>query len=165
MKPWRTRPREESYLLNPGFCALVLWSSAGGYRSASQEGMPIELAFMATPLVLHKPTREALPGNTRTSMAAWIEKNAFFRVGFAERAQSIVPFTREALLFGSLHGIVALERAGRIIPGPRPHALAGYLRETTQEVRHCTRRAEFVGKWFAGAGSIETIMALWGVRP
>jgi Family of unknown function (DUF6521) len=67
---WTGRPREEANLLNPAFCCTALTSSIVGYMGVDAEGMPYPLAFMILPIALHKTTREALPQNTRTSLAA-----------------------------------------------------------------------------------------------
>lgn len=165
MTTWAARSKEEAYLLNPSFCALIAWSSAVGYRGDSNQGMPYVLPFVAIPLTLHMRTRHALPRGVRTSMPAWIEENTYFRVGFAERARSLTPFVREALLFGTVHGLFAFDDEHRLVPGPRPRALTGYLRKATDEVMECVNKAEFVGKWLAASGSVETTMALWGVKP
>jgi hypothetical protein len=98
-------------------------------------------------------------------MPAWIEENTYFRVGFAERACSLAPFVREALLFGAVHGLFAFDDQHRVVPAPKPGALNGYLRTATDEVRECVKKAEFVGRWLAASGSVETTMALWGVKP
>ena len=165
MTVWAARSREEAYLLNPSFCALIAWSSSVGYRGDGSSGMSYVLAFVAVPLTLHKPTREALPRSVRTSMPAWIEENTYFRVGFAERARSLAPFVREALLFGAVHGLFAFDDEHRIVPARRPRALSGYLREGTDEVKECVKKAEFIGRWLAASGSVETSLALWGVKP
>jgi len=165
MRSWAARSREEAYLLNPSFCALVAWSSAVGYQGDGGERMPYVLPFVAVSLTLHRPTRQALPRTVRTSMAAWVEENTYFRVGFAERARSLVPFVREALLFGAVHGLFAFDDERRLVPTPRPQTLRRYLQDATDEVRECVKKAEFVGKWLAASGSVETTMALWGVRP
>lgn len=165
MTEWTARSREEAYLLNPSFCALIAWSSAVGYRGNGDAGMPYVLPFVAVPLILHKPTRQALPRSVRTSMPAWIEENTYFRVGFAERARSLAPFVRDSLLFGTVHCLLAFDDEHRIVPAPKPRTLSGYLREGTDEVKECVKKAEFIGKWMADSGSVETTMALWGVKP
>jgi ABC-three component (ABC-3C) system Middle Component 3 len=165
MTAWTARSREEAYLLNPSFCALIAWSSAVGFRGDGNDGMPYVLPFVAIPLTLHRPTRQALPRSVRTSMPAWIEENTYFRIGFAERANSLAPFVREALLFGAVHGLFAFDDERRLVPAPKLRALSRYLREATDEVRECVKKAELVGKWLAASGSVETTMALWGVKP
>lgn len=166
MRLWHERPTEEAHLLNPGFLSLLIWSAAGGFRKAAErDGMPFALAFVVAPITLHKATREALPRSPRTSLAAWLQENAFFHVGFADRAQALSPFVREALLFGAAQGLLGFGEGGHIVPGSRPRPLNRYLQESSDEVRDCLNRAAFVGKWLALAGSPSTVMALWGVRP
>ena len=165
MSSWTERSREETRLFNPGFLSLLIWSATTGYREVTGEGLPFELAFVALPASLHKPTRQALPRSPRTSLAAWLEENTYFRVGFAERAKGLAPFVREAILFGSIHGLIAVSEGGRIMASSQPRSLSRYRREATEEVRDCIRRAEFVGKWFGAAGTPTTVMALWGVVP
>jgi hypothetical protein len=163
---WHERSTEEASLLNPGFLGLLTWSAAGGFREANEgEGMPFTLAFIIAPITLHKATREALPRSPRTSLAAWLEENAFFRVGFADRARALSPFVRESLLFGAAQGLLALADGGHVVPGPRPRSLNRYLKDSSDEVRDCMKSAAFAGKWFALAGSASTVMTLWGVRP
>jgi hypothetical protein len=165
MRPWTERPQEEAYLLNPAFCALLLWRAIRGYHSVTFTGMPLLPMFLVLPVVLHKATREALPRDVRTSLAAWLENNGELRVRFAERAQALVPYVREGLLFGTLHGVISIDGNGRFLAQPRLRKLATYRQTTTDEIRDCISRAEFVAKWFANVGSASTVMALWGVRP
>lgn len=159
------RPQEEAYLFNPAFLGLVLWSTGTGYREQTGKGIPFELAFVALPLSLHKGTREALPHSIRTSLAAWLEGNTDLRVGFPERARGLAPFVREAILFGSAHGLLAVDERGQLLAPPMQHPLKHYLSEATEEVRNCILRAEFVGRWFGVSGTGTTIMSLWGVTP
>jgi hypothetical protein len=165
MNAWRERSAEEARLLNPAFLSLLLWSAASGYREAAGEDLPFELAFLIAPVILHKPTREALPRSPRTSLAAWIEEHSVARVGLAERAASLSPFVREALLFGAVQGLLRIGSGGRIAATPRPRPMARYLSRSSEEVLVCVKRAEFVARWFSLAGSVTTVMALWGVKP
>jgi hypothetical protein len=43
--------------------------------------------------------------------------------------------------------------------------VAAGLKPTSDEVRECAKRAEFLGRWLEKAGGTETVMALLGVRP
>jgi hypothetical protein len=161
---WSDQSPEEARLFNPGFVGLLVWSTATGYTEAAGEGLPFELAFIAMPVSLHRPTRQALPRTPRTSLAAWLEENTSFRVAFADRAKGLAPFVREGILFASTHNLVAFGEDGKLRSSP-PRNLALYLREATEEVRDCVKRAEFVGRWFGAAGMPVTVMALWGVAP
>ena len=94
MKTWLARSKEEAYLFNPAFCCITLSVAMRGYASVRDGGLPFRLAFMLLPIVLHKPTRESLPRDTRTSMAAWLQANSEARVLFYERLVSLKPHTR-----------------------------------------------------------------------
>ena len=122
------------------------------------------LAFVAVPIVLHKTTREGLPNTTRTSMASWLGENARAQVGLADRARALVPLVKEAVIFAS-NGAMLTIHESRLVTSDRPRSMARFEREATDEVKDCIKKAEFVGKWFAGSGDYTTLMALWGVAP
>lgn len=165
MRPWTERPVEEAALLNPAFCATVLTTALDGYVEHAPSGMSFPLAFLVLPLVLHKQTREALPSTVRTSMAAWIESHSEARIGLAERVRALAPFTREALLFGSTHRVLGFSESGRLAVLGDLSGVRKYSRTTSAETRACIEKGLFVGRWFAAAGSEQTILSLWGVRP
>ena len=165
MKTWTERPKEEAYLLNPALCCITLVSAIGSYSDANKENIPFPLMFMVLPIVLHKPTRDALPPSIRTSMAAWLQENAFARVQFYERLVSLNPYTREAIQFGMSHGWTSL-RAGGLLSTPLNDAdVNRVIRILDDEARECVMRARFFGKWLAAAGATHTVMAFWGIRP
>ncbi len=163
MMLWPERPEEEARLLNPAFLGLLVRSAAAGYKETSGKGIPMELAFVALPVTLHKTTREALPRSVRTSLATWLMASPQCRIGFAERARGLAPFVREAILFGAAHGLLDVADGGQLVPCSRLEEMAAYLHTATDEARECVRRAEFLGRWFGGAGTPATILALWGV--
>jgi hypothetical protein len=165
MKTWFSRPKEEAYLFNPAFCCNTLSAAIQNYTSVRNEGIPFSLAFMFLPIVLHKPTRESLPPNTRTSMAAWLLENAEARVLFYERLVSLKPHTREAIQFGMLHAWIVLRNGGLLETTLSNAEVTRTTRALSDEARECVMRARFVGKWFAEAGETHTAMAFWGVRP
>jgi Family of unknown function (DUF6521) len=165
MKQWNQRPREEANLLNPAFCCTALTSSIIGYMGVDVEGMPYPLTFMILPIVLHKATREAVPQSRRTSLAAWIQDNTSVRVLFSERLISLKPHTREAVLFGLLHDWLAFRAGGRLQTAMADRDVNRFLQRLDGEARECVMLARFVGRWFASAGSPQTVLALWGIRP
>jgi hypothetical protein len=164
MKRWEERTVEEAHLLNPAFCCAVLSASVVGYASEGSVGIPFVLSFLVLPITLHKRTRESLPRDTRTSLAAWLQQNAEARVGFAPRVIALRPHTREAILFGTTHGWITLS-GGLLAPTVNERTINNSAQSLETEARECLRRATFVGKWFARTGSASTVMALWGVRP
>lgn len=81
------------------------------------------------------------------------------------RAQLLVPYTRESLVFGGLHRFIHIE-AGRLRANDSfARSVRTLLPATSDEVRGCVKKAEFVANWFALTGAPSTVMALLGVRP
>jgi hypothetical protein len=159
---WSDRPIEQARLLNPAFLAALIWSCAEGYGSIDTQGIPYPLSFVAMPIVLHKSTRESLPRAISTSLPAWLRAQPQVHVRFAERATSLVPLVKEGVLFGA-NGRMLNVSATRIVAAPRSRSMARFLRESSNEVKDCMKKAKFVGRWFASSGDYTTVMALWGI--
>jgi hypothetical protein len=157
--PWDSRPVEERAALNPAFLALLMREAARGFRS--EDGlMPIPLAFVMLPLVLHRPSREALPRQVRTSLPIWIQEHQFLREGFPGRVRAIATAGREALAFGVRSGGLRITN-GALEVGDQPRTPG----RATAESRDVLARAFFVGRWLARSGDVATIYYLWGIRP
>jgi hypothetical protein len=165
MTPWCERSIEERNLLNPGFCAMLLWHAAQGYASERNTPMAMELSFLVLPFVLHLETRESLPRNITTSLPIWLAEHPVVRMRLGERAATLRSFTREALVFGGSHGLLSLEQDGVRAKEDMKRRVNTALKLTSDEVRECGKRAEFLGRWLEKAGGTETVMALLGVRP
>lgn len=165
MTAWNERTREERTLLNPGYCANLLWHAARGHTSIGGTALAFEEAFLVLPLVLDRRTREALPRDTRTSLATWLEGDPLARGRIASRAQILAEFTKEALLFGGVHGLLSISEGQVVGVDAWSKAVRKSLRGSSDEVRETAKKAEFAGKWFALAGAAATVLALMGVRP
>lgn len=165
MNPWVNRSTEERAILNPSFCSCLLWKAAAGYESSINVPLPFDIAFLVLPLVLHRRTRESLPNTVRTSLAIWLDENPLSRSRVADNARALVPFTKEAILFGGLYGLLDLDSCDIAANSNWKKIIAANLKESTVEVQNCAKRADFIGKWFAKSGSHNTIMAIFGVKP
>lgn len=163
ISPWIRRPPEVANLLNPAFIALLLWSATRGYSKEDSKGIPLNLAYLVVPIVLHRDTREALPASTKSRMHSWLQAHPAVTIGFPERARAMVPYTREGLLFGVQYGTLRLNSEARVEtpvaklkPNPFPES---------SEPSDCMRKAELVGRLFVRVGDPVTVLAMWGVRP
>lgn len=165
VQTWRDRPRDEANLFNPAFLGQLVERAAYGHRERSPDGLPWVLTFLALPVVLHKPTRDALPANVNTSMAAWTRDNTLLVASLPERARSLRPHVTEALLFSLAHGVVRHDE-GTLLSGARARRKStDPRRDPTEDFRACTTKAGFFGRWCAVSGLPATVFALWGVRP
>ena len=172
MSPWVERPTEVANLLNPAFAGALIRTSVEGYVSESQNGMPFEIAFLVLPLCLHTGTATRLPASAAaTPLHTWLqrEENRDVLISFADRIMALVPFTREAILFAASRAVVAFDDAGRLRAGtaawPKLSSYGNSYRNSGAEVKEAIRQAEFVGRWFALAGTTEFVFTILGVRP
>ena len=153
MSEWTSRPAEERALLNPSFCSGLLWQASVGYESTVHAPLPFDISFLILPIVLHRETRESLPRTVRTSLAVWIDDNPLARLRVADRARALARFTKEAMMFGGLHGLLELKGSAIAANLDWKKRIDDDLKNSTDEVRACAKRAEFVGKWLASSGS------------
>jgi len=159
VKPWVKRPIEHRTLLNPAFLSVIVAEAASGYRAETDRPLPFALAFLAVPIVLHEPTREALP-TIATSMYAWLDREPQARVYIPPLARQFVPHTREAVRFGVRRGALEFAAGGALTA----LTLNTPERNTqTTDLRRCRTRARFTGRWLARAGDPGTILASWGL--
>mgnify|MGYP000877278204 CR=1 FL=1 len=165
MTQWAERTLEERRLLNPAFCAQLLWRAARGHASVNDQPLALEESFLVLPFVLPAQVREALPRDTRTSLPIWLETEPLARGQVVTRARTLVPFTREALLFAGTRGMLTIQ-ATKIYADARWAKIESRIMSSaSDEVRECLKRAEFIGKWFALAGTAPTVLAFLGARP
>jgi hypothetical protein len=156
------RPEEEFALFNPAFVVRLLHEAARQHQPVRKESLPLPYAYLIPPLVLHGPTRRALPLTVSSQMASWAQDHPALLGDLAERASALVPIVGEACCFGLRHGVLLFDEAG---------FLAGQLRrrprglETTPEVSECISRAGFMGRWLAGQPDVATVYSMWGLRP
>jgi hypothetical protein len=165
MISWQSRTSEERGLLNPSFCGMLLWHAAYARERDADSLLTLEEAFLILPFVLHRQTREDLPRTTRTSLAVWLDEHPLARGRVSGKATLLVPYTKEALTFAGVHGLIRFEANRLRADDTRASDVASILKESSDEVKLCAKRAEFIAKWFAQAGNAATVLALIGVRP
>lgn len=165
MKPWADRPTELAYLYNPGYCGWLLREAVDGYVAEKPAGMPLAVAFLILPVVLHKPTRDLLPRDTRTVLQSWLQRHPEARVNVAERTRELAPFTREALLFLATRGHLAFADDGSLTTAGKLKQGKGALMERSGDLKEAIQRAKFIGRWFALAGTAASVFQAWGVCP
>src|ERR1700674_4586512 len=114
--------------------------------------MPWVLLFVVAPLVLHGPSRRALPPNTRTHLSTWVARNPVIRSGFAERARALSPQVKDGVRYGVRCGALIL--AGQSIRGRSPSQATGQVGRTV-ECRPACRKV--VGQARSGRNRIRTV--------
>ena len=165
LKEWTERPQDVSNLLNPSFLGLLLHRAVQGFKRERPSGMPLELAVLVLPLVLHPATRNRLPPKITTALPTWVQANRDVLLEFSKRTKALLPFARESLCFLIERSLLLFDGEGQLdIGSQKPHGMTQY-QQATDEIGACYKRAEFVGRWLALAGSSATIYILLGIRP
>lgn len=165
MKPWIDRPKEIANLLNPAFCTLVITSSILGYYDVNNKDMPLPIAYMILPLILHDHSRKSLPERTNRSLPSWLSENMSIRMLFSERLLSLKPFTDESLLFGLSHKWLMFSDEGNIKSIKKKSEMKNILSQNIGNLNVFVERSNFLGRWFGKIDAPQTLMALWGIRP
>lgn len=162
MKNWENRATEIAYLLNPAFCGRIIYHAINTYQQESKRPMPFPLVYLILPMVLHRKTRERI--KSVTQMQIWIQRNPEMLIGFADRAKNMVPITNEAVEFLMQSGIITLTNNAELELAQLFKSLSA-SKYTNDEIKECISKSSSVAKWFAKAGTVETIYISWGVRP
>ncbi|WKN12753.1 DUF6521 family protein [Streptomyces sp. JUS-F4] len=158
MPSWTRRPQASAAFLNPALIAAIAATAARDYeREASGRLMPWPMVFVLAPLVLHRPTRRALPTSTRTHLTNWVAEHPALVAGLASRGTSLAPAVREGLRFGLRHQMLAIEQG--CLKGTLAQSRAG------GELADLIKAASLIGRWTAKSENPSTVFALLGVRP
>lgn len=168
MKTWNERAHEERHLLNPAFCSALLWAAARGAASrpsSARSSLSFLEAFLVLPLVLHQRTRKTIPNILTSSLPVWVNAQPLIVASLPNRARSLVPYTKEAISFGGCHRLFEVTEDQIFGTAVAERSMNRMLRQSSEEVRECMKKAEFIGRWFAHTGAPETIFTLLGIRP
>jgi hypothetical protein len=148
-------------VLNPALLATVTAAAAEEYTRATDEPMPWPLAFIVSPLTLHRDTREALPKRTTSHWARWVADHPVLAAGFPDRARSLTDPIKEGIRFGLANGALSVAEEGgfygRLAERARPAKVG--------DIASVVHAAGFVGKWLTKLDQPATAFALLGVTP
>lgn len=129
------------------------------------DGMPLPMAYLVLPVVLHRPTRDLVPRAVTTTLHGWLQEHPELRINFADRTKELAPFTREAVLFLGVRGQLHVGGEGTVtVTGKLGRGKAALL-DNSEEMKSSLTKAKFVGRWFASAGEPATVFQMWGVCP
>ena len=165
MTAWTDRTIEERALLNPAFCASLIWHFASAGEAQGQRALTFAESYLVLPIVLPRSSRDALPRSTRTSLAVWIDENPSFQATLAVRSRAMVPFTKEALIFGGTRQFLRVSTDAVRASLEWKRYANSTLRQSSPETQACFKKAAFLGNWFLETGTANTVRVLMGVRP
>lgn len=161
MKNWSQRPIEITSLLNPAFCCMILQHVIWKYQLETKQGLPFAIAFLILPLILHQDTRNLMPEKSTGKLLIWLQNHPEILVNFMERTKSLIPITKEAIMFGTNYGNLLMDKQGNLLISnfePKKE-------EDDLEVRDCYKKSIILGSWFSTGGTPSTIYSIFGVSP
>lgn len=163
-QPWHERPSEEANNLNPAFCGELIFRAASAFASARKEPFGTGLSFLVLPMVLHKPTRDILPGNAGTAFGGWAAEHNTALAAFPELVARLAPVTKETLLFLLQNDILRLQE-GALTPGKNRIRQGALPERSTADTDDARRAAALLGRWFARQHRSSLVMQAMGVMP
>jgi hypothetical protein len=166
LEKWRDRPIEEANLFNPAFLCALVHEFLKDYRKAQADGAPMTIVVIAMTATLHRASRERLPNTTVTPLYAWLQDNEDLLIEFDSRARNIVPYIKEAILFGMATDTLASGNGHNLLLGAKKASFPqSFIDSTTPEMKSIISRAKFMGRWLSNSGSEISVVAAWGIKP
>lgn len=152
-------------LLNPAFLATVIGHAATGYfEHRDQEGLPLALAFIVPPLVLHKNTRAVLPKIITSKLPDWAHKNSAELAFLPEHARELQSAIRSAILIGVHFDILQFNESARICTSSQfnPETAQSQLKKS-EEIGEIMKKSHFLGRWLSVSGNQPTVLSILGI--
>lgn len=154
--------REYRALFNPAAVAVVLARQCQGAVDRGRSSVPLTVAAAGTLIAFHPRARKALPGNIRTNLVSWLEREPQVKVDVAASLRGSQGWLRQGVVFALAHDVCSWLGPASIGVGSAAPALriAG-----DSDMTEMQRSAFFLGRWLPEAGSEATVLALLGMRP
>lgn len=150
--------------INPAFCACVLSSFISSYKSARGKNTPLALVYLALPIALSDDLSDSFVGtNKKTGLNVWVERSPQTILTLADRVNSTLSVTDEAVRFGCLARILKLESDATLSLGNNAFKKIKVSELDDSEIQRAFRRSDTVGHWFASAGSVRAVLNTLGV--
>lgn len=163
MIQWNKRSPEVANLLNPAFCAVIIYTAIFEYQEKSKSGLPFPLAYLLLPIVLHQETRKKI--DSKTNMVVWLQRNPDSLIGFPERTQSLVNFTNEAIEYLLSKNSINITKSTITVNVPLSKEKIKRYASIDSEIADCINKAKHVSRWFYKMYSVANSYAVWGVKP
>jgi hypothetical protein len=158
---WPDRSPVPAAMFNPALVATVIATAAHHHELTSGLAMQWTASFLVCPMVLHGPTRNALPPQGRSKLAKWVAEHETLMAGFAPRASRMVPSVLEGLRFGLREGAMATGPGGTLTADRAPSVNA----KTPGDLAAIVRGSALLGRVFANTGDAGAIFLTLRVRP
>lgn len=156
---------EERNLYNPAYIGTILYHAIREYQSHNESGFHCALTYIVAPLALQQRYSSNLPSTITTPIAGWIANNEGELTGFSESVSSYASLVNFAILFLLGHGAIILSDDGKYRISIDHMAKLPVFITQNKAFKRSFQSAGFLGRWFSGASSVESIYAHFGIKP
>lgn len=157
--PKRPHLREVDIIHNPALGAFLLWRVGEEYQG-SGELLPMPVAFLVLPMLLHRKTLNAINSTNKASdlplFAAKLGEHQDDLLGIHARALVLRDLSLRSLTAGSRAQLLTVNYDKAIVRS----ADVGKTPAVPERIKPLVRGAERLGAWFSrlGVGQIATIL-------
>lgn len=158
---WQNRPEITANLFNPAFCGKIIAECVAAYKKETGTNYPFALSIFILPLILNGRIRERLPKTKAKTLHSWLIENEDLKIGLKDQIKSLLPFTRETIMFSIAHNILSIDDNGDL-------TLKGKQKKfnpENEEIKKCLSKSNILGKILSKSGTVFTIYSMLGVKP
>ncbi|MBV5346734.1 hypothetical protein JZU46_00660 [bacterium] len=146
--------------MNPVYCAAVLAKFCEAHQQGLERKPALVTAYLVLPIALSDDLAVTFDGcNINTGLRVWIERNPNVLLDLAERVNSTLPVTTEAIRFGCIAKLLQIEKSGEI--GSLNMKISPAILDGNSG--KAFKRARLLGSWFSGTGSARAVIEAMGV--
>jgi hypothetical protein len=150
---------------NPAFGVFVIVGFCRSFRDISETAPAIALLYLAVPIAMSGDTQASFSEtNSRTGLLAWLNRYPEIRLDLGARLDASLPIVSASVKLGLTSRALELGKGGVIGLGSNVPAKA-HVDRLPSEPKQVIRRAERLGVWMAGAGTVGSIFSAFGVMP
>ena len=161
---WEDASEISGNLFNPAFLSEIMRLYARAFlKESKKEIFSFETTIIIMPFVLDHRLRASLPKTKRTKLHEWIQNHGHLVASYPDKLLSILPFIREAIVFGVNHQTITLDEDGffRLLRTRKPK----YWKEILPETENIFAAATFLGRWSHTFPETSTTFTLLGIKP
>jgi hypothetical protein len=159
-----SRLNELELVQNPAIGAYLLWQFTLGYQEDGAEAAPLLLAFLVLPMLLHRPTFEAVASTRKTSglplFAAKFDKERETLVELHGRARQLRPLTLQSIGVASTSRLIRIDYEAAALHGYALDLLNSKKPSIPERLKGFAASANKIGYWFSKLGIVQIASTL-----
>lgn len=141
---------------NPAIGSFLIWHFALGYQEDGAEAVPLPLAFLVLPVLLHCPTFDAVASTRKSSglplFAAKFEKEREMLMELHGRALQLRPLSLQSISVAVTSRLVKIDYENAALHGYSLDLLGAKKPAIPERLKGFAGAADKLGYWFSKLG-------------